>query len=350
MGFGDSLRARALVVGLLLLGAGAPASAAGAKTDAEVVESFRKELEKAGKLDKSLEAQLLNVSRHEFVHRALLATDETYREAVRAPSLEAWDALLANKPSRFAEAEGRFRRARVLLLLDEYEKAAAELETMGEKLGEFTTRNAESRLLLAYAYGKLEDTGRARRILADMLKSYPEAPERYREMAHWLLRELKGQGTGPLLELSKAMEVIRRNLRRAETGFNPTQQRQKEVVKELDRLIKLLEDKKKGGGDCKDCKKPGQKKSQKQCDKPGQGNPMQDSKLPGGSPEPKNLKGEPKREVSEFWGGLREMERDKVLQVLKERFPSQYKEIIEQYYRSLGEKGATPSAPGDEAE
>ena len=38
-----------------------------------------------------------------------------------------------------------------------------------------------------------------------------------------------------------------------------------------------------------------------------------------------------------MWGKLPDAERDKILQSLRDRFPSRYRELVEQYYRALAE-------------
>lgn len=330
------------------LGLSSPASAL-SSADNKKIESFRKQLIEKKLASKEQIEALGRIRKGEYIHRVLLNLDKGYRQAAKAvyeakgdakKMKAAWTTLLKNKVSSYTEAEARYRLGRAHLVAEEFEKAAVQFEKMYSSLAEYSTRLPESRLFLAYAYGKLEETDRARRVLADLIRRYPDAPERYLETAHWFLRELKGQGSGPLLELSKSMETIRRFLKKGETGFNPTQDRQRKVLKELDRLIKAMEQKKKGG-ECKDCKKqkPGQakkKQGQKAGNKPS--SPLQDSKLPGGNPNGGALKRDAERGQSEAWGNLKKAEREKVLQLFKERFPSQYKELLEQYYKSLSNK------------
>jgi tetratricopeptide (TPR) repeat protein len=331
---------KTLVIAACLL---APAGLATAG-EKSTVKKFKEALVSQGIKKADLQSQLLGVRRHEYIHQALLKFNPAYKQAVSLSKSEplgviAWARVLEASPDKYQEAEARYRLGRSFLLVEEFEKAAEQFEHMGAKLSEFTTRNAESHLFLAFAYGKLEDNARAKRVLGSMLKEFPDAPERYQEMARWFLRELKGQGTGPLLELSKSMDAIRRLLKKGETGKNPTQDRQKKVVQELDRLIKMLEQqkKKKGKGDCKKCKGKGCKS----CSKPGKqkagkpNKPLNDSKLMGGSNKVGKLQRDAKRGTKDAWGGLRKRDRARVLDILKERFPEQYKEIIEQYYRSI---------------
>ena len=40
-----------------------------------------------------------------------------------------------------------------------------------------------------------------------------------------------------------------------------------------------------------------------------------------------------------MWGTVRKREREKVLNVLKAKFPDRYRELLEQYYKSLQHDG-----------
>ena len=40
---------------------------------------------------------------------------------------------------------------------------------------------------------------------------------------------------------------------------------------------------------------------------------------------------------SSDWGDMKESERQAALQLLKEKFPERYKELVEQYYKTLAE-------------
>lgn len=335
----------------------APCGFANAGEADTTVKKFKEKLIVGGVASKAdLESKMNGVAKHEYIHEALLKYNSAYKQAFQLSKSDplgvvAWSKVIEAKPDKFQVAEAHYRLGRSFLLLEEFEKAAKEFEFVNSKLGEFTTRSAESHLFLAYAYGKIDmlredntamKTKRAKHVLGQMLKNYPTAPERYLETARWFLRELKGQGSGPLLELSKRMDTIRRLLKKGETGKNPTQDRQKKVVQELERLIKMLEEqqknKGKGQGKCKKCKGKGCKSCSKPGQKPGSkpGNkPLEDSKLPGGSSKVGKLRRDAKRGTKEAWGNARDKERAKVLDVLKERYPEQYKEIIEQYYRRI---------------
>ena len=46
----------------------------------------------------------------------------------------------------------------------------------------------------------------------------------------------------------------------------------------------------------------------------------------------------PRDANSDDWGAMREKEREKAVQFLRERFPTRYRELIERYYRALAEQ------------
>src|SRR5690606_38100919 len=143
------------------------------------------------------------------------------------------------------------------------------------------------------------------------------------------VRELRGEGSGPLLELAKRMETIQRLIRRTRTDER-TQDRQREVVVALDKLIELMREKENSGGG----KGGGQGGGRQQ----GQGGnasgnqrssgPATESTLPQGEGREGPLAEAVNGPVSDSWGDLPDREREEAVQFLRERFPSRYREII----------------------
>src|SRR6185436_11191843 len=107
----------------------------------------------------------------------------------------------------------------------------------------------------------------------------------------------------------------------------------------LDKLIEEEEKKEQqsggGGGSSKGQKKSGGKKDGNK-EKPAQGRDQSDT--PGGSGDVGELHQAPKADPGEMWGKLPPTEREKILQSLRDRFPSRYRQLVEQYYRSLAEQ------------
>jgi hypothetical protein len=217
----------------------------------------------------------------------------------------------------------------------------------------------EATFLLGYAYARtpeldeqreLAQRRRARHCLETLTGRmgekpiYRDAPERLREGASWLLRELRGEGLGPLLELAKRMETIERLIDRERTD-KPVQKKQEEVVLVIDRLIELMREKEQGGGgDCKGGKNCPGGKCKKHGKGPPQGNtrpsgPAARSTLPGGPDRVGDL-GQAPAPSGETWGNLKDKDREAALQILKEKFPERYRELVEQYYKALAQEGA----------
>lgn len=286
------------------------------------------------------------------IHLALLAHPfyaAAYAEFERTgDNADGWRAVLEKTPkeARYLRAQATYFLARALLARDDLESAAIAFESVRGRQRASSTWTDEATLYLASIYARLpsadgaqaaSNRARARQLVEDLLgvarprPLYPEAPERVREGAQWLVRELRGEGSGPLLELAKRMETIERLIRRTRTD-EPTQDRQREVVVALDRLIELMREKESAG----QCDKPGQK--------PGKAGrrssaPAQESTLPQGDGGIGAMAEGSSGPASDSWGDLPDRERDEAVQFLRERFPTSYREIIERYYRAIAEEG-----------
>ncbi|MCX7701749.1 MAG: hypothetical protein N2039_12805 [Gemmataceae bacterium] len=173
----------------------------------------------------------------------------------------------------------------------------------------------------------------ASRTILRLLDDVADAPERYKMVASLMLLDLQTwrNDEKDLLQISKLMDNSGRRLDLARGGPK-TQEIQKKIVFRLDEVIKELENQCNGncsgnGGNC-----PG--------GKPGNGgganptSPMQDSNIAtNGGPgrvDEKKLK-----ELAEVWGKLPEKERAKAMMELTKDLPPRYREIIENYAKSL---------------
>ena len=140
---------------------------------------------------------------------------------------------------------------------DDLAGAAAALEEARRRLSACTAWTDEATLYLGYVYARLPELGgshtaanhsRAKLALMSLVDTeqakaiYTQPPERVSEGASWLLRELSGEGMGPLLELARRMQTIERMLERTTTGEG-TQKRQEKVISEIERLITLMREK-----------------------------------------------------------------------------------------------------------
>ncbi len=52
-----------------------------------------------------------------------------------------------------------------------------------------------------------------------------------------------------------------------------------------------------------------------------------------------------KKAGSGDWGGMKDKEREAALQLLKDRFPERYREIVEEYYKAIEDASPRKPAP-----
>ncbi len=196
------------------------------------------------------------VATRDVVHRILLEKHEDYRKAVAAfdrdgVNAEDFEKIVANTTDPALKAHATFFAGRAWLNLDDFDKACASFDRVRGELANATPWTDEAAFYLGYSFARkpeLEDDkdalckARARACLEQLPAT---APERVQENAKWLLRELAGEGSGPLLELARRMDTIERSIDHEKTG-RPTQKRQEAVISEIDRLIALMREKEGG--------------------------------------------------------------------------------------------------------
>ncbi|MFO0838263.1 MAG: hypothetical protein U1D55_07015 [Phycisphaerae bacterium] len=173
-----------------------------------------------------------------------------------------------------------------------------------------------------------------------LVATYPDAPEPIVAGARQLRLETDRRERGTLEEVAQVMSYVAQRLRVADARPR-VRTRQGEIVEMLDKMIKESEQREqqqraaaaaraaRGGA--------GQKGGKKQ---PGAhpGRPAEESEAtPGGAAPPPNLRAAQTANPGEMWGKLPPAERERILQSLKDRFPSRYRQLVEQYYRSLAE-------------
>jgi hypothetical protein len=202
----------------------------------------------------------------DVIHKVLLERSPEYKAAVEKFERDGTNAedflpIVAKASDPALKAHALYFEGRAYLARDEFEKAAAAFSDVRGALHLDTPWADEATLYLGYSYARtpeldeqaeIAERTRARHCLEtivgaeDHKATYRDAPERVRESAGWLLRELRGEGLGPLLELAKRMETIERLIDRERTD-TPVQRKQEEVVVVLDKLIELLREKEDGG-------------------------------------------------------------------------------------------------------
>jgi len=169
-----------------------------------------------------------------------------------------------------------------------------------------------------------------------LLDDVADAPDRYKMVGMLMLFDMQGwkKDEKDLANIGRLMDNSERRLDLARGG-KQTQQIQEKIVFRLDELIKEMENQCKGncqcnGGSCPNGGQPG--------NKPGNTNqpssPMQDSNIAtnGG---PGNVDEKKLRTLAANWGSMPEKERAKAMADLTRDLPPKYREVIENYFKSI---------------
>lgn len=170
------------------------------------------------------------------------------------------------------------------------------------------------------ALARIPEREAAVRVLQEFLQLFPQAPERYRASAEQLVGELSGK-INPLHEIADDMGGVERRIRKTETG-EETQQRQEDVIAQLQKIIEEVEEREKqssgsGGG--------------------SPNSPRKDSNLTPGATQVGNLG--KSGSVTDRWGMLKDRERKAIEGEAEAKLSGRYKKLVQDYYRKLAQSG-----------
>jgi len=319
---------------------------------AQVIKAFAKAIEANAALDPKAKAAARAAlapavknpaAGQEAMLSALGALHPAFQAALGAfdnedPGAVAAFAKLHASPDPWLAAHAAYFEGRALMMAERYEDALPLLaKVAGEWIGR-TLFAGESLFLVGACQAELLNRKAAANVLRDFLKHYPDAPERMRVGADHVVRTLAAIEEGSLVDVQERMDDSRRRLSLARSG-EPTQERQKRIVAMLDRLIEEAEEREQGGGGggCGGGGGGGQGGAPSGNQVPG--GPANSSSAPGGRTRIGALDRATRGRPDEVWGNARQREREKILNVLKAKFPDRYRELLEQYYKSLQESG-----------
>lgn len=273
-----------------------------------------------------------------FVPDALAVLHDGFRRALDAFEAEKYDESarlflsLADSDDAYVGANAAYYHARSLIERGLYEEAEeflkravaperdlAGLTPYAPHLWFFKGFAQASNLRFDVAAESLRRVGR----------DFADGPDAVLVGAKQLLLEIERREIGTLDEVAGLMGYSAVRLNVADGGER-TRVRQEEAVKLLDKLIEQAEQRE------QECKAGGAKqgKAPKQSPK----KPRNQSAAPAGAGAIGDLHESGKADPGDMWGKLPELEREKILQSLRSRFPSRYRELVEQYHRALAEQ------------
>ena len=224
--------------------------------------------------------------------------------------------LLGEVKEPHVVAHTRYHLGRLFLDVDDPESAT---EVFGDYLKQSRNRtplDGEVVFFYGTALAGIPEREAAARVLSEFLLLFKDAPERYRASAEQLVAEFGGK-TNPLHDIADVMKGVERRIKKTNTGED-TQQRQEDVIAQLQKIIEQIEEQEKqsGGG--------------------GGGSPTSpraQSNLTPGESRIGNL-GRPSG-VTDRWGTLKDRDRKTIESEAEARLSGRNKKLVDDYYRRL---------------
>ena len=239
----------------------------------------------------------------------------------------------------YLAANAQYYLARAYAIDERYEEALPLLQTLTKTGADKTQHLGEATFLRGVCEVETLQRKEALKTLKSFVEKFPNSSERLLIGAMHMIDELAFMEDGTMADVQDRMDYSRRRLDIAESGKR-TQDEQNRIIKILDKLIEEAEKKEQQGQGSGSGNGSGQG--------PGQGGNPSGNGIPGGpanqstAPVGQARMGALHRGASgnaeESWGEARDREREEVLNAIKARYPDRYREMIEQYYRSLQEE------------
>lgn len=296
-------------------------------------------------LERSLSDDYKGSAADAFIPDALALLLPEFRAGVEAfdggeyeKAQRAFEPLTKNADS-YVSANATYYFARSLVERGLTEEAEQALESVGPDAGLLSKTPYAAHLLFLKGYSEGSNLRFSEAIasLKAMMSAYPNAPEAIAVGARQLLVEMERREDESLDEVSHLMSYASRRLTVNDAGER-VRETQDKAVALLDRLIEEEQQKegscKGGGGKNGKSGKSGKKKGPARSPQ----SPADESRAIEGAGEVGELHNAPRADPEQSWGNLPPSEREKILQSLRERFPSRYRHLVEQYYRSLAEQ------------
>jgi len=327
------------------------ASAASAQTPAD------RFLERAGK-DGNVPAEALTLMRdtwrnctdcdgEEFLTQALSLFSEPFRQGLDAYGGGQYEACrqimtqLSGAADPFVSTHAAFYELKALVGLERLSDALQRIDQLlgqgQEHLERIETYSYFApELTFLRGFCQLSDLQyeAAAQSLNGFLERYPDASQRLRVSAEQMLKEIDTHQPGRIAEVADLMTFAGRRLHNGESG-DAVRTRQERIIEILSKLIEEAEQQEQNSQSSSSQNNSG---GSGQSGGQNPSSPMRDSLLPGGAAAEGPLRDHPRANPGEMWGAMPPAERERVLQALRDHFPSRYRQLVEQYYEHLAKK------------
>jgi len=169
--------------------------------------------------------------------------------------------------------------------------------------------------------------------LRELLENTQDVPVRYSSTATLMKHELEHLKEKTLDEIARKMKDSQRRLELARGGQR-VQKVQREIIADLDEIIKKQEQQQGGGGGGGDGKDSGKSKGNKSS------SPANESRVKGAT-GPGEVD-EKKFRKQGGWGALPKKQIDRGKSMINKNFPAHYREAVKQYFKKLAGRRAKP--------
>jgi hypothetical protein len=280
--------------------------------------------------DESLLLEVLALLSPEFRAGLDAYDDEDYPACIAAMD------GLADTDDPFVRYNARCYAAKARVHGDQLLEAQEKIEALlddHDNLATYTVDEPELVYMLGYCQVQNLEHVAAQATLQEFIEDFPDASPRLVVTARQMLAELARRIPESIGEVADLMGFSKKRLSAGDPGER-TRGAQDRVIELLDKLIDEVEKQEQNaqsGGSNSSRRNRRQRAPQPNA-------PMPESRTqPGGSPS--GVK-KPGRQVTpgDAWGAMPAAERERILQVLRDRFPGRYRALVEQYYQSLAEQ------------
>jgi hypothetical protein len=228
--------------------------------------------------------------------------------------------LLADNKDPTVQGHVRYHLARAFLDGDDPEHTVDVLNEYLKHNANLTPLDDEVVYFYAQALAEVPSAEEAMRLFQAYLEWFPRASERYRATAHQRLNELRGQKDNPLHGVADGMKKVGRDLGQQKTG-KPTQDKEKDLLVELDRLIEMF-----------------QEQEKKNSGPPSGNGPSQAPAANSGLVDGPSRVGNQNKVagVADRWGNLKDQDRKAIEAEIQNQLPPESRKMLEEYFKKLG--------------
>ncbi len=171
--------------------------------------------------------------------------------------------------------------------------------------------------------------------LREMSARYPDASDAWRGSVARLLSDIQQRGLDRLDEMAILMEGVADELARG-AASPETRTRQQRIVAVLDALIARAEQQQQQPSRSESSAAAAPDTGESAANEPGA--PASESAASEGADGRGSTRAAWDSTPGQAWGQLPPAERERILQSLRQRFPSRYRHLVEQYFRTLTEE------------